>query len=166
MLADTAVAVHPEDDRYKHLVGKTVILPIIGREIPIVADEYVDPEFGSGALKVTPAHDPNDFEIGVRHDLPQILVMDEEGRMNENAGPYKGLDRFECRKRIVKDLEEAGILVKIEDHVHSVGHSERSGAVVEPILSTQWFVTDEAAGGAGDRRHQKRRRGPLCPRAV
>lgn len=140
MLADTAVAVHPEDDRYKHLVGKTVILPIIGREIPIVADEYVDPEFGSGALKVTPAHDPNDFEIGVRHDLPQILVMDEEGRMNENAGPYKGLDRFECRKRIVKDLEEAGVLVKIEDHVHSVGHSERSGAVVEPILSTQWFV--------------------------
>lgn len=140
MLADTAVAVHPEDDRYKHLVGKTVILPIIGREIPIVADEYVDPEFGSGALKVTPAHDPNDFEIGVRHDLPQILVMDEEGKMNENAGPYKGLDRFECRKRIVKDLEEAGVLVKIEDHVHSVGHSERSGAVVEPILSTQWFV--------------------------
>ncbi|MEW9032597.1 MAG: valine--tRNA ligase, partial [Planifilum fimeticola] len=140
MLADTAVAVHPEDDRYKHLVGKTVILPIIGREIPIVADEYVDPEFGSGALKVTPAHDPNDFEIGMRHDLPQVLVLDEEGRMNENAGPYKGLDRFECRKRIVKDLEEAGVLVKIEDHVHSVGHSERSGAVVEPILSTQWFV--------------------------
>ncbi len=140
MLADTAVAVHPEDDRYKHLVGKTVILPIIGREIPIVADEYVDPEFGSGALKVTPAHDPNDFEIGMRHNLPQVLVMDEEGRMNENAGPYKGLDRFECRKRIVKDLEEAGVLVKVEDHVHSVGHSERSGAVVEPILSTQWFV--------------------------
>jgi len=140
MLADTAVAVHPEDDRYKHLVGKTVILPIIGREIPIVADEYVDPEFGSGALKVTPAHDPNDFEIGMRHNLPQVLVMDEEGKMNENAGPYKGLDRFECRKRIVKDLEEAGVLVKVEDHVHSVGHSERSGAVVEPILSTQWFV--------------------------
>ncbi|GAA5344849.1 valine--tRNA ligase [Planifilum fimeticola] len=140
MLADTAVAVHPEDDRYKHLVGKTVILPIIGREIPIVADEYVDPEFGSGALKVTPAHDPNDFEIGKRHDLPQVLVLDEEGRMNENAGPYKGLDRFECRKRIVKDLKEAGVLVKVEDHVHSVGHSERSGAVVEPILSTQWFV--------------------------
>jgi valyl-tRNA synthetase len=105
-----------------------------------VADKYVDPEFGSGALKVTPAHDPNDFEIGMRHNLPQVLVMDEEGKMNENAGPYKGLDRFECRKRIVKDLEEAGVLVKVEDHVHSVGHSERSGAVVEPILSTQWFV--------------------------
>ena len=158
MLGDTAVAVHPEDDRYKHLVGKTVILPIIGREIPIVADEYVDPEFGSGAVKMTPAHDPNDFEIGLRHDLPQVLVMDEEGRMNENAGPYKGLDRFECRKRIVKDLEEAGVLVKIEDHVHPVGHSERSrrrgGAdPLHPVVRE-----DEAAGGTGDRRHQERRR--------
>jgi valyl-tRNA synthetase len=140
MLGDTAVAVHPEDERYQHLIGKTVILPIIGREIPIIADEYVDPSFGSGAVKITPAHDPNDFEIGQRHKLPQVLVMDETGKMNENAGPYQGLDRFECRKRIVQDLQEQGVLVHIEEHVHSVGHSERSGAVVEPYLSTQWFV--------------------------
>ncbi|MBN2910190.1 valine--tRNA ligase [Polycladomyces sp. WAk] len=140
MLGDTAVAVHPEDERYRHLIGKTVILPIIGREIPIIADEYVDPSFGSGAVKITPAHDPNDFEIGQRHNLPQVLVMDETGKMNENAGPYQGLDRFECRKRIVQDLQEQGVLVHIEEHVHSVGHSERSGAVVEPYLSTQWFV--------------------------
>ncbi|PTX59380.1 valyl-tRNA synthetase [Melghirimyces profundicolus] len=140
MLGDTGVAVHPDDERYRDLVGKTVILPVINREIPIVADPHVDPEFGSGAVKITPAHDPNDFEIGLRHDLPQILVMDETGTMNEQAGPYQGLDRFECRKRIVEDLREAGVLTEIEEHVHSVGHSERSGAVVEPYLSTQWFV--------------------------
>jgi valyl-tRNA synthetase len=140
MLGDTAVAVHPEDERYKHLIGKKVILPIVGREIPIVADEYVDREFGSGAVKITPAHDPNDFEVGQRHHLEQILVMDESGRMNENAGPYQGLDRFECRKQIVNDLKAQGVLFKIEDHVHNVGHSQRSGAVVEPYLSTQWFV--------------------------
>ncbi|GAA0333848.1 valine--tRNA ligase [Bacillus carboniphilus] len=140
MLGDTAVAVHPEDDRYKHLIGKTVILPITGREIPIVGDDYVDMEFGSGAVKITPAHDPNDFEIGNRHNLPRILVMNEDGSMNEKAGKYKGMDRFECRKQLVKDLQEEGILFKIEDHLHSVGHSERSGAVVEPYLSTQWFV--------------------------
>lgn len=140
MLGDTAVAVHPEDERYQHLVGQTVRLPVVGREIPIIADEHVDPAFGSGAVKVTPAHDPNDFEIGRRHQLPQVLVMDETGTMNEQAGPYQGLDRFECRKRIVKDLEEAGVLVEVETHVHSVGHSERTGVVVEPYLSTQWFV--------------------------
>ncbi|OUM96098.1 MAG: valine--tRNA ligase [Thermobacillus sp. ZCTH02-B1] len=140
MLGDTAVAVHPEDERYRHLIGKTLILPIIGREIPIIADEYVEREFGSGAVKITPAHDPNDFEIGLRHDLPQIVVMDEDGRMNENAGPYRGLDRFECRKRIVEDLKEQGVLIKIEEHVHQVGHSDRTGVVVEPFLSTQWFV--------------------------
>ena len=140
MLGDTAVAVHPEDDRYKHLIGKTVILPIVGREIPIVADDYVDMEFGSGAVKITPAHDPNDFEVGNRHNLERVLVMNEDGTMNEKAGKYNGLDRFECRKRIVKDLQELGVLFKIEDHMHSVGHSERSGAVVEPYLSTQWFV--------------------------
>ncbi|USG64142.1 valine--tRNA ligase [Brevibacillus ruminantium] len=140
MLGDTAVAVHPEDERYKHLVGKTVILPIVGREIPIVADDYVDPEFGSGAVKITPAHDPNDFELGQRHNLPQIVVMDESGTMNENAAGYKGLDRFACRKQIIGDLTEQGVMFKIEEHIHQVGHSERSDAVVEPYLSTQWFV--------------------------
>ncbi|MCD4838717.1 valine--tRNA ligase [Neobacillus sedimentimangrovi] len=140
MLGDTAVAVHPEDERYKHLIGKTVKLPIVGREIPIVGDDYVDMEFGSGAVKITPAHDPNDFEIGNRHNLERIIVMNEDGTMNANAGKYQGLDRFECRKQIVKDLQEQGILFKIEEHLHSVGHSERTGAVVEPYLSTQWFV--------------------------
>lgn len=140
MLGDTAVAVHPEDDRYKHLIGKTVKLPIIGREIPIVGDDYVDMDFGSGAVKITPAHDPNDFEIGNRHNLQRILVMNEDGTMNKNAATYDGMDRFECRKQIVKDLQDAGILFKIEEHMHSVGHSERSGAVVEPYLSLQWFV--------------------------
>lgn len=140
MLGDTAVAVHPEDERYQALIGKTVILPITGREIPIVADDYVDKEFGSGAVKITPAHDPNDFELGNRHDLERILVMDESGQMNENAGSYQGLDRFDCRKQIVKDLQEQGVCFKIEEHIHQVGHSERSGAVVEPYLSTQWFV--------------------------
>ncbi|PWW19661.1 valyl-tRNA synthetase [Cytobacillus oceanisediminis] len=140
MLGDTAVAVHPEDDRYKHLIGKTVKLPITGREIPIVADDYVEMDFGSGAVKITPAHDPNDFEIGNRHNLERILVMNEDGTMNSKAGKYHGMDRFECRKQIVKDLQEEEVLFKIEEHMHSVGHSERSGAVVEPYLSTQWFV--------------------------
>ncbi|OIJ10291.1 valine--tRNA ligase [Anaerobacillus arseniciselenatis] len=140
MLGDTAVAVHPNDERYKDLIGKKVKLPIVGREIEIVADDYVDMEFGSGAVKITPAHDPNDFEIGNRHNLERVLVMNESGKMNENAGKYQGLDRFECRKQIVKDLQDAGVLFKIEEHMHSVGHSERSGAVVEPYLSTQWFV--------------------------
>ncbi|GAB6932269.1 valine--tRNA ligase [Calditerricola satsumensis] len=140
MLGDVAVAVHPDDERYKAFIGKTVILPIVNREIPVIADEYVDPEFGTGAVKITPAHDPNDFEVGLRHNLPRILVMDEEAKMNENAGPYQGLDRYECRKRLVEDLERQGYLVKVEDHVHAVGHSQRSGAVVEPYLSTQWFV--------------------------
>ncbi|UQZ37392.1 valine--tRNA ligase [Paenibacillus sp. PK3_47] len=140
MLGDTAVAVHPKDERYKDLIGKTLILPIIGREIPVVADDYVDKEFGSGAVKITPAHDPNDFEVGLRHNLPQINVMDEGGVMNEEAGPYNGQDRSECRKNIVADLRAQGVLISIEDHVHQVGHSERSGAVIEPYLSTQWFV--------------------------
>ncbi|OCT14925.1 valine--tRNA ligase [Paenibacillus pectinilyticus] len=140
MLGDTAVAVHPKDERYKHLIGKSLLLPIVNREIPIIADDYVEKEFGSGAVKITPAHDPNDFEVGKRHNLPQILVMDETGTMNANAGPYQGQDRFECRKQIVADLKEQSVLIKIEEHVHQVGHSERSGAVIEPYLSTQWFV--------------------------
>ena len=140
MLGDTAVAVHPEDERYKDLVGKMVVLPITGREIPIVADDYVDPEFGSGAVKITPAHDPNDFELGQRHNLEQIIVMDESGVMNENAASYKGLDRFACRKQIIKDLQDQGVMFKIEEHIHQAGHSERRDAVGEPYLSTQWFV--------------------------
>ncbi|PXW90041.1 valyl-tRNA synthetase [Streptohalobacillus salinus] len=140
MLGDTAVAVHPKDERYQHLIGKQVVLPIIGREIDIVADDYVDMAFGSGAVKITPAHDPNDFEIGNRHNLERVLVMHEDGTMNERAGKYEGMDRFDCRKAIVKDLQDAGVLFKIEEHMHAVGHSERSGAVVEPYLSTQWFV--------------------------
>ncbi|MFC4618154.1 valine--tRNA ligase [Camelliibacillus cellulosilyticus] len=140
MLGDSGIAVHPEDERYKDLVGKTAILPIVGREIPIVADDYVDMTFGSGAVKITPAHDPNDFEMGNRHNLARILVMDESGTMNENAGKYQGLDRFACRQQIIADLKELGVVEKIEEHVHSVGHSERSGVVVEPYLSTQWFV--------------------------
>ncbi|WP_442955657.1 valine--tRNA ligase [Paenibacillus sp. IITD108] len=140
MLGDTAVAVHPEDERYKHLIGKTLLLPVVNREIPIIGDEYVEKEFGSGAVKITPAHDPNDFEVGERHQLPQIIVMDESGVMNDEAGPYKGMDRFECRQKLVADLQESGVCVLIEEHVHQVGHSERSGAVVEPYLSTQWFV--------------------------
>ncbi|KGA81365.1 valine--tRNA ligase [Lysinibacillus fusiformis] len=140
LLGDSGVAVHPEDERYQHLIGKTVILPIVGREIPIVADDYVDMEFGTGVVKMTPAHDPNDFEVGNRHNLERILVMNEDGTMNELAGKYNGMDRFECRKQIVADLQEAGVLIRIEEHMHSVGHSERSGAVVEPYLSAQWFV--------------------------
>lgn len=140
MLGDTAVAVHPKDERYKDMIGKMLVLPIVGREIPIIADEYVEREFGSGAVKITPAHDPNDFEVGLRHDLPQIIVMDETGTMNDQAAKYEGMDRADCRKQIVQDLKDLGVLIKIEDHVHQVGHSERTGAVVEPYLSTQWFV--------------------------
>ncbi|MCE5820827.1 valine--tRNA ligase [Staphylococcus pseudintermedius] len=140
MLGDTAIVVNPDDERYQDVIGKTVILPVVGRELPIIADDYVNKEFGSGAMKVTPAHDPNDFEIGNRHNLERIVVMDEAGRMNAEAGKYEGMDRFECRKQLVKDLLEEGLVIKIDDHVHSVGHSERSGAVVEPYLSTQWFV--------------------------
>lgn len=140
MLGDTAIAVHPEDERYKELIGKMVILPIVNKEIPIIADEYVEMEFGTGVVKITPAHDPNDFEVGNRHDLPRINVMNEDGTMNELAGKYDGMDRFKARKAIVKELEELGHLIKIEKMVHSVGHSERTGVVVEPRLSTQWFV--------------------------
>lgn len=158
MLGDTAVAVHPEDERYKHLIGKTVILPITNREIPIVGDDYVDMEFGSGAVKITPAHDPNDFELGNRHNLERILVMNEDGTMNEKALQYNGMDRFECRKKLVKDLQESGVLFKIEDHMHSVGHSERSGAVVEPYLSTQWFVKMQPLADAAVDLSQKKRK--------
>ena len=140
LLGDTAVAVHPDDERYQALIGKTVILPLVGREIPIIADEYVEQDFGTGVVKITPAHDPNDFEVGNRHNLPRINVMNDDATMNELAGKYEGMDRFAARKAIVKDLEEAGLLVKIEKHLHSVGHSERTDVIVEPRLSKQWFV--------------------------
>ncbi|MBE7035047.1 MAG: valine--tRNA ligase [Ruminococcaceae bacterium] len=140
MLGDVAVAVHPEDERYQHLVGKSLILPLTGREIPIIADDYVDKEFGTGAVKITPAHDPNDFEIGVRHNLPTIKVLDDNAKMNENGGKYQGLDRYEARRQVVEDLEKEGFLVKTEDHVHNVGQCYRCGTTVEPITSRQWFV--------------------------
>ncbi|NEN93200.1 MAG: valine--tRNA ligase, partial [Okeania sp. SIO3H1] len=140
MLGDTGVAVNPNDDRYKNLIGKTLTLPIMEREIPIIADELVDPEFGTGCVKVTPAHDPNDFEMGKRHDLPFINIMNKDGSLNENAGPFVGQDRFEARKSVVKRLESEGVLVKVEEYSHSVPYSDRGKVPVEPLLSTQWFV--------------------------
>lgn len=141
MLGDTAVAVHPDDDRYKDIVGKTLDLPLTGRQIPVIADEHVDPEFGTGCVKVTPSHDPNDFDIGLKHQLEFINVMNDDGTMNNDAGKeFKGLDRFECRKKIIKLMEENDLLVKIEDHTHSVGFSERGDVPIEPLVSEQWFV--------------------------
>jgi valyl-tRNA synthetase len=140
LLGDVAVAVSPKDERYKALIGKTLSLPVLHRELPVIADEFVDPAFGTGAVKVTPAHDPNDFDMGRRHDLTPINVMNPDGTMNEGAGPYAGLDRFECRKRIVTDLTAAGLIEKIDAHQHAVGHCYRCDTVVEPRLSLQWFV--------------------------
>lgn len=140
MLGDTAIAVHPDDPRYQHLIGREVILPIVGRRIPIIADAYVDRDFGTGVVKITPAHDPNDFEVGNRHHLPRINVMNKDATINEQGGAYQGMDRFQARKALVKDLKAQGYLTSIEEIVHAVGHSERSDAVVEPYLSTQWFV--------------------------
>ncbi len=140
ILGDTAVAVNPEDKRHKSLIGKTAILPAIGREIPIIADDAVDPSFGTGAVKITPAHDPVDFEVGQKHDLAVVDILKPDGTMNENAGPYQGLDRYDCRQRIVADLEKEGLLVKLEPHQHSVGYCYRCGTAVEPWVSKQWFV--------------------------
>lgn len=140
MFGDTAVAVNPNDDRYKHLIGKNVILPVVNKLIPIIGDEHAGPEFGTGVVKITPAHDPNDFEVGNRHNLERVVVMNEDATMNENAFKYCGMTREECREALVKDLEESGILIRIEKMIHSVGHSERTDAVVEPYLSKQWFV--------------------------
>ena len=146
LLGDTAVAVNPNDSRYKHLIGKNVILPIVNKLIPIIGDIHADPEFGTGIVKITPAHDPNDFEVSKRHNLEIIKVIGPDGKMNENALKYKGLDRFECRKQIVKDLDKLKLLIKIEPIKHSVGHSERTDCMVEPYLSKQWFVKmDELA---------------------
>ena len=140
MMGDTGVAVNPEDERFKHLVGKTCVLPIMNRELPIVADEYVELGFGTGAVKMTPAHDPNDFEVGLRHNLESIRVIDDNGVINENGGPYAGMDRYECRKKLVKDLEDQGYLVKTEDYSHNVGTCYRCKSDVEPLISAQWFV--------------------------
>jgi valyl-tRNA synthetase len=140
MLGDTAVAVNPEDERYHAVIGKKVVLPVVHREIPVIGDPYVDIEFGTGCLKITPAHDFNDFEIGLKHGLEQIKVIDEAGRMNDNAGPYRGMDRFECREQMVEDFERDGVLIKIEDYRHVVGHCYRCKTIVEPNLSLQWFV--------------------------
>ena len=143
LFGDTAVAVNPNDERYSEYVGKYVILPIVNKKIPIIADMHADPEFGTGVVKITPAHDPNDFEVGERHNLERIKVLNPDGTMNDNAGIYSGLDRFECRKRLVEDLENSGLLIEIEPITHSVGHSERTGVMVEPYLSKQWFVRME-----------------------
>jgi len=155
LLGDTAVAVHPEDDRYRGLIGRKVLLPLMNREIPIIADEFVDREFGTGAVKITPAHDPNDFEAGRRHNLPQIDVMTDDGKMGEAAGPYAGLDRFEARKRIVADLQTLGLLEGITDHAHAVGICDRCKTVVEPRVSEQWFckmkdMAEEASAAVSD----------------
>jgi len=140
MFGDTAVAVNPEDNRYKHLIGKNVILPIVNKKIPIVGDIHADPEFGTGCVKITPAHDPNDYEVGIRHNLERVIVMNLDATMNEKAGKYEGMSREECREKLVEELKEKDLLIKIEKMTHSVGHSERSDAVVEPYLSKQWFV--------------------------
>lgn len=140
MLGDTAVAVHPEDDRYQRDIGRRLVLPVLGREIPLIGDPYVDQEFGTGCLKITPAHDVNDFEIGLKHGLEQIKVIDEEGRMNEQAGPYRGMDRFDCRQKIVEDFKRDGVLIKTEEYPHKVGHCYRCKTIIEPNLSLQWFV--------------------------
>ena len=147
LLGDTALAVHPDDERYQALVGKTVILPLVGREIPIVADSYVEMDFGTGVVKITPAHDPNDFEVGLRHNLPVINVMNDDATINENGGKYRGMGRYECRKQIVADLETEGFLVKVEDHKHNVGSCYRCSTTVEPRVSKQWFVKMEPLAG-------------------
>ncbi|WMJ81073.1 valine--tRNA ligase [Clostridium sp. MB40-C1] len=147
MLGDTAVAVNPEDERYKHLIGEKLILPLVGREIPVVADDYVGIDFGTGAVKITPAHDPNDYEVGKRHDLPEIVVMDKKGAIVDGYGNYSGMDRYEARRAIVKDLEEQGYLVKIKEHAHNVGTHDRCGTTIEPITSKQWYVKMKPLAG-------------------
>ena len=149
MLGDTGVAVHPDDDRYKAFVGKMLVLPIVGRKIPVFADEYVDPQFGTGAVKVTPAHDPNDFEMGLRHNLEQIKVIANNGKMADGTGKYAGMDRYDCRKVLVNDLKELGALVSVEEHEHAVGHCSRCNSTIEPLVSKQWFVKMESLAKPG-----------------
>ena len=165
MMGDTGVAVNPNDEKFKHLIGKTCILPIMNREIPIVGDEYCEIGFGTGAVKMTPAHDPNDFEVGLRHNLDVIRVIADDGHINENGGKYNGMDRYECRKALVKDLEEQGYLVKTEPYSHNVGTCYRCHNDVEPLISAQWFVKDEAVGRRGYPRRQERH-DQICSRAL
>ena len=161
LLGDTAIAVHPDDERYKDLVGKMVLLPIVNKEIPIVADSYVDKEFGTGAVKITPAHDPNDFEVGKRHNLEEINILNDDGTINENGGKFAGMDRYEARKAIVKELEEEGYLVRIEAHEHNVGTHDRCHTTVEPMVKKTVVRKDERDGKACDR-SSKERRSSFC----
>ena len=149
ILGDTAVAVHPDDERYQNHIGKNALVPILGRKIPVVADEYVDREFGTGALKITPGHDPNDYEIGIRHNLEVISVLDQEAKINQNGGPYQGQDRFECRERLWNDMTVSGLVIKEENHIHQVPRSQRGGEIIEPMISTQWFVKMDSLAQAG-----------------
>jgi valyl-tRNA synthetase len=149
ILGDTAVAVHPEDERYQKYIGKMAVVPVLGREIPVIADEYVDREFGTGALKITPGHDPNDYEIGMRHNLEIISVLDKEAKINENGGPYEGQDRFESRENLWNDMKASGLVIKEETHIHQVPRSQRGGEIVEPMVSTQWFVKMDSLAEAG-----------------
>jgi len=146
ILGDTAVAVHPEDERYQKFVGKKVLVPMLGREIPVIADEYVEREFGTGALKITPAHDPNDYQIGEKYNLPLISILDKDAKVNENGGQYEGMDRFDARKKLWDDMREAGLVIKEENHTHQVPRSQRGGEIIEPMISTQWFVKMESIG--------------------
>ena len=155
ILGDTAVAVHPEDERYEHLVGRIAVLPALNRQIPIIGDEAVQPEFGTGAVKITPAHDPDDYVVGLRHNLEAPTVLTEQGQMNELAGPYAGLDRYECRERIVADFQREGLLVKTEPYRHAVGTCQRCHTDIEPRISEQWFVKIKPL---------RSRRLPLCAR--
>lgn len=157
MLGDTAVAVHPEDERYQHLIGKTCIVPVLNKEVPIVADTYVDREFGTGVVKITPAHDPNDFEVGLRHNLPRVCVMNDDGTMNELAGEFAGLDRMEARKQIVAKLKEEGYLIEIEDITHAVGCHERCNTAIEPMIKLQWFVKMEELAKPAIRVYQEQK---------
>ena len=140
MLGDTAVAVNPDDDRYKDLIGKKLLLPIVNRELPVIADSYVDMEFGTGVVKITPAHDPNDFEVGKRHNLPEINILNDDATINKNGGKFEGMDRYAARDAIVKELDEMGLLVRIEDYSHNVGTHDRCKTTIEPMIKQQWFV--------------------------
>jgi valyl-tRNA synthetase len=148
ILGDTAVAVHPEDERFKHLVGKLAIVPILGREIPVIADTYVDRAFGTGALKITPAHDPNDYEIGERHNLAFINVLNKDATINENGGQYAGMDRMDCRQKLWADMEAADLVIKVQPYQMKVPRSQRGGELIEPMISTQWFVDVSAMAEA------------------